>query len=794
MVFLKKKNILLAAGLAVPVGLFFAVPPLLERAITRSMDLPRIKQIVVEGVKSQTNLLLSIQGTRFDPWQGIIFSGVHGSVEDAKGRSHFLIESENVVLNISYWNLLNGEFPVEELVIHEGRANPLNLHHFTWKKKAGETPVEPADPSPGRGGWNAKTRVPEPGGLLFQEVIRKMTLRVVDLDLVLPNRGDNQPGPRMPHGILLFNMEASPAETGYELNAQLAPPRHSDAGGEVALHGNWTSGRQLKLEVEFEDISARFLPTLQLLVPVLPDDFRGPLDNFSIKNGVTDGHGTLEFAEQETILQVNGTYHDLELSLLSPDRISLTTKDAAGSFDCGLRFPDRGEPSSIKFSLQQPGVSVVIAYDEENKPDTKREKRKRFLKIDGRLELEKDAEAALKGFALKSPVYGTIEFTSDMTYEKKENIVPAFSIKLENLDVHLPPALFDLPAADGSARDTAHFTVASGTAVQKDGELAVRAEGRLFSFPYIAQGKGEIRFDAITFDDLPGRDITQNLEFEVIVRDVAFGDLAAMVARGYAYIVKSGTAKNAPKAEDGGPLYKLSFTRRFLYKGFLKPLKLDANFILKKRNSPDEILPDDLLVEIHKQDGYAELKIPGQRSDQARVYYRYQLNFEDTMPRHEMNLELGLQNNRYAMPGIFGSAKPPEVVDLNYSYRGHGWFPYDMIHWSYSNLSVNLENVTIGGEVPPFNIIRHSLNLPGQEYFLERLRYTRSTNTRDVDFRNIQIRSPELEMDGSAGIVLPNEGELTLRYEHKPDPAAESIDGKLELKLMESGKWIPASD
>ena len=796
MVFLNKRNTLVATLLALIAGVLFAGPPLAGRMIEQSLDLPRIKQIVTRGVKSQTNLLLSIQGTRFDPYQGVIFSGVHGSVEDEKGRSHFLIESENAVLTISYWKLLRGEFPIEELVIHEGRLNPMNLHRFAWNTEtqepdeAGQANDE-ARPAPGQGGWNAAVAGQIPDDMDFRTAARLLKLRIVRMDLMLPPALDRRLNPKLAHGFLQLNLDAVPEPTGdaYRITAGIVPPDNSPTQGEVHLNGQWVPGGPRELDVRFDDLSSELLPALGMVYPVIPPDIRRVLRSFTLKSGLIQGTGTLDFSDEAITLQAEGRYNDLNLMILTPSQASLMTRDAGGDFKFTGRFPGIDEPEALRLELNQPGLEMDLEYSEEDDPEIKRRGRERRIQLSGRLELSKDSDATLFGYVLGGPVYGQVDLKSDMSFKKNADIIPEFELGLKDLEIELSEKMYGRPGRENSAR----FVVNSGRATQSDGDLVFKADGSILEFPFQLSGDGDIRFDMITFRDKRTRDLTQDLDMDVIVSDVAYGDLALIVSRIYTRIMTSGTAKNAPKAEDGGPLYKLSFSRRFLYKGFLKPLEISADIILKKRKDPGEIMPDDLEIELYKKHGYAELKIPTQRSDNAKVYYRYQLNFDDSMPRHEMLLELYLKNNRYVLPQVLGSDRPPGYFEMTYSYRGHGWFPYDLIHWSFSSMYLDMEDVTLG-DVAPFNIIRHSLDLPGAEYKLDRMRFTRSTNTRDVDFRNIRLQSSELDIDGSGSVELPADGSLKLSYEYQPEGAEDETRGRLRLKLSEQGQWIPTSD
>lgn len=802
MVFLRKRSIVLAAGLAVLAGVLFAGPALVARIITSNLDLPAMKQLVVDGVKSQTNLHLNIQGSRFDLYQGIIFSGIHGSLEDEKGRSHFLIESENAVLSISYWKLLTGEFPVDELVIHQGRLDPLVLDRFRWKgepeheteTQAAATASAPAAPllRPGQGGWNEVAAGKLPDDLDFRAAARRIGVRIVEVDLILPEDRAHPRPDRAAH-FLQLNLNARPAapRPGYDLNLEIRAPRKSEVTGQLRLRGRWIPAAQRKeLEVLFEDVSAGLLRSLLMVYPVLPDDLADTLERWNLKNGLIQGAGSVEFGAETTLLKIAGDYSELELNILSREQAGLVLADAAGTFRGEARFPGIAEPEALSFEADQTGLHLKIDYAEENDPEVKRRNRKRKLDLEGSLKFAEEHEE-LRAFLLGSPVYGSIELRADAVYEAGDDIVPNFDLSCTDLDLRLPP-IFER-AVERAAGRPPRILVRAGQATQKDEELSLQAQGDLLGFPFQLFGEGSLRFDMISFRDRRVRDITQDLDLDVTVREVEYGDLAGIVGRLYRNIMAQGTARNAPKAEDGGPLFKLSFDRRFLYRGLLKPLKFNADITLKKKQVPGEIMPDELEIEIYKQHGQAEFKIPTQRSDRAKIYYRYQLSFYNNLPRHEQSFELYIKNNTYALPEIFGSERPPEYLEMYYAYKGDGWFPYDLIHWSHSNMRVYMENLYLG-QAAPFHIIRHSLSLPEEDLAVDELRFERITSGREVDFRGIRLKSKTLDMSGSGSFDLPGDGGLKFSYDYQPDPDGDEIEGRLRLKQTDGGKWIPATD
>src|SRR5688572_22647700 len=84
--------------------LIFFSPSLIESVISRRLDFPGIKTSVTEIVKTRTGFEATVQGARFQLFQGIVLSGFRVYPGTPESGNYFF-QSENLVFEVSYWKL-----------------------------------------------------------------------------------------------------------------------------------------------------------------------------------------------------------------------------------------------------------------------------------------------------------------------------------------------------------------------------------------------------------------------------------------------------------------------------------------------------------------------------------------------------------------------------------------------------------------------------------------------------------------------------------------------------------------
>jgi len=663
--------------------------------------------------------------------QGVRFSIVDGiifsGVELSTQKGPILFHAENVLLRLSLWKALRGEDPLHEVFIPSGSLYPVRIHR--------------------------ERKAITGGSSLPLDLIKNRNIRITQLELILPGEA------RFVRPVARLLIE--PGDAQARLSGDITS-RLEGENGLIEFHGNFMYGARSRFFFIFKEIGSRLTRYGLKTSPLFSDDFRTFSRFIRLEHDPIGGKGSFDYEGGKLAINLEGEFQKLNFQFFRRDRLAVAASDQKGTFRYNAGFSSIQEIADFfDFQLAAQDIGSQVRY---RSPALAGGHEYRL-----ELTLREAAEIVLGGL----PARGRLNMSSAISYKKREEITPQLDVTIEYLQTDLS----SLYPGEHSQLELKGFIK------QSDGEMRANLDGAFLGFPLSARGTGKVTFDPVRLDDTPLHALWQKHKWQIKLEDIAYDRLVSFAGAVVSGIYTAAHARNARRAEDSGPLWRTSFTDRRIYQLYLKYLTFDGELEMKAK--PGSSFPETIMADFGKTQASYQFNIPTARGNDGSIYLRYYGTFDATMPRHDLRLELNLGKNTYELPG---TALRPASVNLNYHVSGSGWYPYDLVFWTHSTMTLTMRDVDLSS-LGPARIVLYSIGQPQRKAQASFVSISRRTQAGYIDFTNIRVEAPSFEADGSASFESDLHGKMKLRYTY--DENGNKKRDTVEMRTTEQGRWIP---
>ena len=795
----KKSSVILFILTAVLLSAI-ALPLAINSYIVHSIDLAEIKSAVIERVKTRTGLDMTIQGVKYSFLRGIIFTGVKIHPEKDASPEKILLQCENLVLEISLYRILRKSNPFSNLTVTEGKLNPWALKAQEWREvfrnfdesTSGAPPKD--DPAKAPGKERPTNR----------EAIQNLALNAFHLKIIPPEEIALSKQHRSLYQDAHLNMTIFPGERRYEtvVFLQTGKPRP-----QLTVRGQWGAGNHRRMNFRFTRIPAAFALDFMKAHPMLPDEIKLLLRFPQIRSGVLEGRGSMDTFRTHMGINLSGKYSNLNAHVGDASS-GLELDNARGKFDYNTVYQDftRG-PAHANFKLTQDNLNLGFEY--KNVESKKNKTKVNFLALTGTLRFFPKTANAQNVLSARLPgmqLQGDAEFSCKYSYTNpaREGIEPEINVESKNFTLLLNDPLF-LPEANAAGSEGKAGTkppsppriqVSEAIVRQSVGKpMNIAVTGTIHNAPFRLTGTGPVYLKINPDMQEPEFVWKQTLNAELHVDGLAYHALIVPLARLPARIIRAGSAPNAPKAEDSGPLSRYRYISPDYERSFIGQTKLYLKIFLKNMRQPGRELPANLPIFFDKDwDNYFQFSVPKTSTADSQVEFKYLVWLRKPLPWHQLDFDASVKNNKIAFPELLGSLLPPGEVSLSFRLNGRGWLPHDLLNQTYSQLSFGMKGADMSKTVPA-RILKLKLKLPDVAFQNGMFNFYRVTSGGTFSYNNISFTTDVLDVRGRPGYVqgsyTPGEGgSFKLNYTiKKGDKVVDS--GDAGLILLKDDTWVP---
>ncbi len=762
----KRLHILWKLALVFPVLiLFFFAPSLIESAVSGRLDFPGIKANVLQVVKSQTGFEAAVQGIRFDIFQGIVLTGFSLQTDNPSERGKYLFQSENVVLEISLWRLLNKEFPIQSIRIDGGKFQPYLLSFDRWKEMLHPAPKPPGIAAP-----------PGPAPVSGTD-IEKLQFEFNNISLILPDQVLNADESGRIETVS-FNLTVRLKEDSRLFRLDWKILKRGGRTGHFVCNGVLKKDYTGRFDFHIRKMPVDTVYAMIAGSPILP--FSLPSESQVL--GTFTGEGSLDLLEKNAAMNIYGAIDEFAFVLSPESGVAVAGSRAGLHYNAGFSLGQKSS-SFNRLVVEHEDLNLTttyVSYDDEKNPAAAR----KTLETEGEINLTPGEDAVRPGIFEYS---GNIKYKINLIKQLNQITVSNIEILATDLAASFPAGIFQEPALE-QKKDS--VTVNSGSIRGNSASgLKIKMNGIFIDSPFEILGESSLRISPPA-GELPAI-VSQNADIRIDIHNMSYRKIALPVVRLFEKIWELGTGETADKAEDTGPVWRYRFMDPDIYAGLVKPLTLNAKVrFLDMENSPTGSAAA-LDLQISARDGQITTSVPDIRTESSAISFHYMISLEPSLPRHELRFTFQNKHNRIKVPEITGSDVPPESVDIDFTFAGDGFLPGDLINRSYSQLTAKFTSGIVLKNQRPFPIIAHSLGLTGDTFALEDFQVYRATDGPKVTYSAIHGKMGEYDAIGS-GLYLPGlGGTLRLNY---TKVGALMKSGVIGMKILPNGNWIPDAE
>ncbi len=757
-------------------GILIALPGYVERQVNQRLRAADIAELLSETVKARTGLSLRIEGSRFHIYHGLIFSGVTLAGVSLDEAPPVILKAEHLVLNISYYDLWKGRFPLKRAIIKDARVYPWSLTGEEWSAV-----IEKLNAVPESSGRNDEIAVRIQEGL-FSGTEFEFT----DFDIQFPPDILLTIHDRTETPQLLMDLYTVPSDGGVQIRFKGAFGIRHHLAGKINGNGFWKSEAEKNLEVSYERISAPVI--FQLLHRFsYPEDFM-MLPETTVKEGLMSGTGSLLITGDTASVKTAGTFEDLDTETEFDNIPLLFINNGAGSFQVSADF-DRQSDSvrNLTFRLEEPHfrISTVYSADSDNRNFSTESEFRFNKKEEGRSDRQ-NATLSLMGLPAEGNVFINYSLKTPLKI-KNPPIKPVFEMRTDGFHL-MPPA--DLLTTSGFYKETgipAGITVQSGSIRLADnGTSVTEAKGTFFGAEASLSGKGQIILSREQFRDTNEIIIKRNYSFEGSVDRMQYSDLVSVLLWIPVSVYRKGTDTKAVISEDMGPVWTNRFINTKLYRQVIFPFNFTANLKFQNLKGGESVLPPDLSVSLSKKDNQFQVSIPRTATAASEIMLRYRILFEAALPGHDGEFLFSSAPNVLPLPEFFGNASVPDSLKVRFTYGGHGLLPGDLVNRSFSSFSMEAENADLrefdGGKLASFHF-----GLPPEKLKARSLKWNRVTDGITETYNQILADLGEMTAAGNGTFDPVKGGNVFFTVRKPEDPAYLKSIG---FRIRPDRRWV----
>ncbi len=246
----------------------------------------------------------------------------------------------------------------------------------------------------------------------------------------------------------------------------------------------------------------------------------------------------------------------------------------------------------------------------------------------------------------------------------------------------------------------------------------------------------------------------------------------------HSYLRQIGTADDAEKAEDTGPLW----TQRRKSQAAANLLSyFSINGSIAARGI-EGITQDSIPINISKNGGSISAR-GGYSRDAFRLEGDYAIGFDSDLPHQTIHLKYENDHNQVSLQYLTGDEKPPASLAIDYNSAMDGLLPADLIFKSTSTLYFHARNLDVKN-LDPAPLI---FSIAGvKTTSLDELECQRTTEGGRTMWTQIHASRGDVSWTG-AGDFSSQEGGKASFFVNAPGGYSRRID----LGVTEAGKWYP---
>lgn len=762
-----QKGLLRLVLLMLLIALLLSLPSFVESALEDSLRLEKWRSTLVERARENSGLRLSVQGIYINLFQGIVLKGLR--LEDEEGSYRFYTEDLHV--NLAFFPLLKGRLEKQSLY-----AKGAKLHISSFNSES----IQKVK--------NSLLKLP----MLFEKREDQLDLPVFLSDLRLI------PFKRQSNSFLIpFDLELSwqslesPALRKQKeenkkmegIEIRMYPRKNRESLAESEKEADWELKVKQKnreeLQIELDQVPVKILALL-LQYYGWEEGTSFVRKNLHLERGLFSGEALYKTrASKEREFSFAMSYKDLGLSMRAGFFPSFHIRKAEGKLELRLLSPapsvnEKAKDTAFRLKLEQPGLALEFSKEFSKK---RAQKEDMPYHLNGNMSFDPQPQMR-EGVALG---LGKAKLAFALSLHKKDSYsYPLGYLKMRNLN---------LDFLERQSKNKTHRKPVDSVFIKKisihkksrEEKMKLRGIARLFGSKLKLSAESDLRFlsYADTFRWESDWDVKLNLS------KLSLASFLKRVQDTNRYIERKGKEIFIRK---GLGLKRNEFMRGALYRNFLSNLRLKAQIALHDIEAAAPI-PRQLHFKASANSSSFRLElVPLRENENFWADFRYALYFQGSLPKHDIDLRLSLNENKNPLL-LLGSAKfPPKKLDMEYRYDGYGLMATDVLRRSYSYLQVKAEKLKLADKRILRALAHHSRpsHLKSKSrLFFDTFSLRKASNGIDVKLY-FTGHSPELRMNGSGFYKLGLGGNLQCSVQER-----EASKQHSKMRILASGQWVP---
>ncbi|MCB1324200.1 MAG: hypothetical protein H7A21_02895 [Spirochaetales bacterium] len=727
-----------------PLAVLPFIPAGLETMVLGRLDQNAIRHAVGVRLRSE-GIRLESSSLEYRLLDGLVFRDLRVSLEQGGNPGETILEADSLEVDLSLLELLSDRTEIDGLLLR-------NVH------------ATGSDVSPQATLAFIRTLLLlefQPIGTISWSPGLLITLKNLSVGTRLPDSGGLAPGEQ-----LNLDLAALRSGSGFRLQGELQGEIDHRSDARVRFRGDLAGDGRLRLELRYEQLPAERL-LLALADAGAPGLFAAG-HGLAMERGLLAGTGSLDYYGPGVGLNLTGQCRARHVALQHNGLALLKVEEPRADIHLNLGWPVGGDgPSFARIAWNSPGFELQADYRRSSQ--------------DSAAHRSFHMQSLIEPGPAVQPTPGNFgpggQIGVDLTVDGAPSaLLPAGRISLEGVTLLIP----------GTGGSVEEFRIngsaeTSGPATARVLEISGRGELRNANLDL----KARVNPGLLSTGDLAGPALTAQGDTELTIRGLQSDRLADLVLGAYEALMTAARQPDADRVENHGPLWQARFNRTDLYRTYLEGLRL--NLTVRLEHPGEEPWPELLIWRGRVDRNGITLELPETRAEGFSARMRYSLIFTDTMPHHDLSANLRLDQNRDAWTALTGSDLVPSFFRMNYSAYADGWLPADLLHLSFSNLTV--EAGAIGTSDERINqLLSYAAALDTGTPTFERVRLQRTTDGARVRF-DVRAEAQTFQAFGEGEYTPGQGGSATLRLtslnqDVLPHP-------RLTLSILPDGRWTP---
>lgn len=337
--------------------------------------------------------------------------------------------------------------------------------------------------------------------------------------------------------------------------------------------------------------------------------------------------------------------------------------------------------------------------------------------------------------------------------------------QIEEITASLENAAY-IPAHDVNFQiDAASISLSS--------DLKFDAKGKALDHAFALHASGPFRFG-----DSPDLFSGGPLVIEGEVATLDLPRIARAMFGAHSHLKGIGTAEDAEKAEDTGPLWTQR-RKTQAQANLLSYFSMNGSIIAKGiAGVTNESVP----INISKNGGGISARA-GYQKDGFRLEGDYALGFDSDLPHQTIHLKYDNEQNNVSMEYLTGDEQSPRSISLDYNSSMDGLLPADLFFKSTSTMYFRARGVDTR-KLDPAPLVFSIAGIKDSK--IDELEFQRTTEGGRTMWTQVHASRGEANWTG-AGDFSSQEGGKATFFVNAPGGYSRRID----LGVTEAGKWYP---